>query len=47
MQEAVTVADKLIDEFFCRFLIPLQLHSDQGRQFEADVMREVCRLLQI
>ena len=46
-QEAVTVADKLIDEFFCRFSIPLQLHSDQGRQFEADVMREVCRLLQI
>ena len=46
-QEAVTVADKLIDEFFCRFSIPLQLHSDQGRQFEAEVMREVCRLLQI
>ena len=45
-QEAVTVADELI-AFFCRFSIPLQLHSDQGRQFEADVMREVCRLLQI
>ena len=47
-QEAVMVADKLIKEFFCRFSIPLQqLHSDQGCQFEADVMREVCHLLQI
>ena len=36
-----------MDEFFCRFLVPEQLHSDQGRQFEADVMQEVCRLLQI
>ena len=46
-QEAVTVANKLVDEFFCRFSVPEQLHSDQGRQFEANVMQEVCRLLQI
>ena len=36
-----------MDEFFCRFSVPEQLHSDQGRQFEANVMQEVCRLLQI
>ena len=29
-QEAVTVAQKLVDEFFCRFSTPEQLHSDQG-----------------
>ena len=46
-QEAVTVATKLVDEFFCRFSIPLQLHSDQGQQFESDVMKEVCQLPQI
>eukprot|EP00731_Ephydatia_muelleri_P018416 Em0011g456a len=46
-QEAVTVANKLVDEFFCKFSVPEQLHSDQGRQFEANVMQEVCRLLQI
>ena len=46
-QEAITVATKLVDEFFCRFSIPQQLHSDQGRQFESDVMKEVCKLLQI
>ena len=31
-QEAVTVAEKLVEEVFCRFSILEQLHSDQGRQ---------------
>lgn len=30
-QEALTVARKLVDEMFCRFSPPDQLHSDQGR----------------
>ena len=46
-QEATTVADKLVEEFFCRFGIPEQLHADQGRQFESNIIREVCRLLHI
>ena len=46
-QEAITVATKLVDEFFCRFSVPEQLHSDQGRQFESGVLQEVCRLLKI
>ena len=46
-QEAVTVASKLVNEMFCRFSIPEQLHSDQGRQFESSVMQEVSRILQI
>lgn len=29
-QEATTVAIKLVDEFFCRFCIPSQHHSDQS-----------------
>ena len=33
-QEAETVVKKLTNEMFCRFSIPEQLHSDQGRQFE-------------
>ena len=38
-----------MDEFFCRFSVPEQLHSGQGRQFESGVMQEVhvCRLLKI
>eukprot|EP00731_Ephydatia_muelleri_P026491 Em0018g591a len=46
-QEALTVARMLVDEMFCRFSPPEQLHSDQGRQFEADLLKEVCTLLQI
>lgn len=46
-QEALTVAKTLVDEMFCRFSPPEQLHSDQGRQFEADLLKEVCTLLQI
>ena len=44
-QEATTVARKLTDEFFFRYSIPEQLHSDQGRNFECQVIGEVCKLL--
>ena len=46
-QEAATVAKKLVDEVFCRFSPPEQLHSDQGRQFESDLIQELCKLLQV
>ena len=43
--EATTVAKKLTDEFFFCFSPPEQLHSDQGRNFESDVVSEVCKVL--
>jgi hypothetical protein len=46
-QEATTVAQKLVNEFFCRFSIPLQLHSDQGRQFESKLIQAICQILKI
>ena len=46
-QEATTVAGKLVDEFFLRFSLPDQLHSDQGRNFESAVISEICKLLGI
>ncbi len=46
-QEAITVAKKLTNEFFFRFSPPEQLHSDQGRQFESELVAEVCKLLGI
>ena len=46
-QEAVTVAEKLVGEFVCRFRVPRELHSDQGTNFESKVMAEVCKLLDI
>jgi len=46
-QEAITVARKLVDEIFLRFSTPEQLHSDQGKQFEGQLLSEICKLLKI
>ena len=46
-QEAITVAEKLVSEFICRFGVPRQLHSDQGTNFESKVFAEVCKMLDI
>ena len=46
-QEATTVAKVLVNEFFFRFSPPEQLHSDQGKQFESILVKEICRILQI
>ena len=46
-QEAKTVASKLVGDFFFRFSIPERLHSDQGRQFESDLISHICQLLGI
>ena len=46
--EAYALKNKLVDEFFFRFGPPEQLHSDQGRNFEAEVVQEIiCKLLEI
>ena len=46
-QEAKTVAQKLTDKFFFQFGLPEQLHSDQGRSFESDIIKEVCTIQKI
>ena len=45
--EATTVARILVHEFICRFGVPEHLHTDQGRNFEAEVIKEICKLLDI
>ncbi|KAK4309250.1 hypothetical protein Pmani_007956 [Petrolisthes manimaculis] len=45
--EAGTVAEVLVDQFFTRFGVPRELHSDQGREFESRVFHECCELLGI
>ncbi|UYV64719.1 K02A2.6-like [Cordylochernes scorpioides] len=42
-QEAATVARVLVDNLICRFGVPLELHSDQGRNFESGIFRELCQ----
>ena len=37
----------MVSEFFCRFSLPTQLHSDQSRQFKANIIQEMCKVLGI
>lgn len=46
-QEAITVADVLVKEFISRFGVPMELHSDQGRNFESSVFSRMCEVLGI
>jgi len=46
-KEAVTVARALVDVVFSRFGIPLQLLSDNGKEFDNLILKEICRLLEI
>jgi hypothetical protein len=46
-QEAATVAEVLVTDFFCRFGIPRELHSDQGRNFESRLLQEIFQRLRV
>ena len=42
--KAQEIAKRVVD-FICRMGVPLEIHSDQGRNVDGEIMREVCRLL--
>ena len=44
-QTAQTVADCLVTEWICRYGVPSEILSDQGRNFESILFQEMCRLL--
>ena len=46
-QTAETVAHRIVYEFISRFGCPLDIHSDQGTNYESKLFQEVCRLLEI
>lgn len=46
-QKACTVADCLFDKFVRQHGIPESLHTDQGRQFEAQVIQTLCQRMGI
>ena len=46
-QSATTVAKVLVREWFTRYGIPKRIHSDQGRNFEGVIIRELCKIYNI
>uniref|UniRef100_A0A1B0DGT8 Integrase catalytic domain-containing protein n=1 Tax=Phlebotomus papatasi TaxID=29031 RepID=A0A1B0DGT8_PHLPP len=44
-QSAVEVADALVNQVVCRFGVPREIHSDQGRNFESELVAEVMKVL--
>lgn len=45
-QSSVMVAHLLVPEVFCRYGVTLQIHMDQGCNFESELFKETCRLLE-
>lgn len=46
-QRAETVAQVLVEEWFYKFGVPGRIHSDQGRNFESALIRQLCELYQV
>ena len=36
-----------VNEFMCRFCFPDSVHKDQGKNFQAKILKEICTLLDI
>ena len=46
-QNAETIAKAMVEGFIARFGCPLQILTDQGRNFTGNLFTQVCQLLQI
>lgn len=46
-QRAETVAQVLVEEWFYKFGVPGRINSDQGRNFESALIRQLCELYQV
>ena len=44
-QEAKTVAEVFVKQFVARLGAPMIIHTDQGRNFESKLFKEMCHLL--
>ena len=45
--KAETIADTAVEQFFCRFGFPAELHTDQGKNVDGNVIRAMCEKLGI
>ena len=45
-QQTENIAQRLVHEFISRFGTPFEMHSDQGRNFESQLFKEVLKLLE-
>ena len=46
-QSAEVVAKAIVEDFFSRFGVPREIHTDQGRNFVSILFTSLCSLLQI
>ena len=46
-ESAQTCARVILNEVICRYGCPLSLHSDQGQNYESNIFKELCDLLDI
>ncbi len=46
-KDAQTVAKAIFEQWFCKFGIPAQIHTDGGKEFVNKLMAELCELLNV
>ncbi|XP_034945008.1 uncharacterized protein [Chelonus insularis] len=45
--QASTIAEALVTQIFCRYGVAIEIHSDQDREFESEIFKEVMSLFGI
>ena len=46
-KSSMTVADSIVTQVMCRIGTPYRFHSDQGGEFDSNLFRDVCELLDV
>ncbi len=46
-KDAQTVAKAIFEQWFCKFGIPAQIHTDGGKEFVNELLAELCELLNV
>ena len=44
---AMTVADKFVYEFVCRYRVPQMIHSGNGPEFISNIFSKMCSFLDV